>query len=727
MSNTNFVKDMKRIDWYLQWAVPLDSYVNTPEEQELVTKFTALYAMAKGAKENNALVNSENITKWRKAYYGTLSALDADGKEITDPDQRTRQLRKLVYEFVEAKIDNNIPLPKMTPRVKTDLPLVQRTEDYLKYNIDNIFSKYVNDRSERSTYVDGTSWYKVWWDSLDNHPDHSGTVKIDVCLADQIVPQPGVSDWRQLEYVFELQQISLARVWDLFHRRITPISSDTSMTANKNEQVDMSTITMITCYYLNEDRVVGRFAWAQHSQQVICNEEYWQIRKLRKCTKCGEIIPQALVCPVCGSKSFRYDVAENEILDRDIMEVYNPYEVGETNDESQKEHWSKRVFASKGTEIPYYVVRQLPFVPRPAISSIESLYGISEAGVLLDLQDVANKFYTKLTDKTLDSSTVLTKPVRIKIDNSAGRGIKVLNVRSAEEAAMVQTKQIAADTSQDILAANMIYESARASSGVTESYQGKYDASATSGKAKEFAAMQTAGRIESLRIMKAAAFSGLYELVLKYLLAFSDGEQKFVKVLPNGNVEEESWSKYMFLDKDKYGQFYYRDDFKFSSDPAATLETNRVGMWQEIQSEFVQGAMGDPADPRTLELFWNMMDQYQYPLAKTVLAGIKDNAQHLPPQIEQLIMQNPQILQQVIAQFQQAGMLDGGATKSASDNAGAPTGSGDNRGGARPNSGPEGNGATHSANVDRTNERNRSKNQQFKDAVQGTQSGGSVQ
>ena len=66
MSDKNSVKDMKRIDWYLQWAVPLDSYVNTPEEQELVTKFTALYAMAKAAKENNPLVNSENITKWRK-------------------------------------------------------------------------------------------------------------------------------------------------------------------------------------------------------------------------------------------------------------------------------------------------------------------------------------------------------------------------------------------------------------------------------------------------------------------------------------------------------------------------------------------------------------------------------------------------------------------------------------------------------------------------------------
>ena len=192
------------IDMYLQWSVPIDSYVNTPEEQILLNKFVALFSIAKGAKESNALANDENIAKWRKAYYGTLGALNKDG---SISKRKSRQLRKIAYEFVESKIDNNIPLPKMSPKYKSDLPLVQVTEDYLKYNIDNIFSKYLNDRSERSTYVDGTSWYKVWWDSLENSYETSGTVKVDVCLADQIVPQPGVSDWRQLEYILSLIHI----------------------------------------------------------------------------------------------------------------------------------------------------------------------------------------------------------------------------------------------------------------------------------------------------------------------------------------------------------------------------------------------------------------------------------------------------------------------------------------------------------------------------------------
>ena len=111
-------------------------------------------------------------------------------------------------------------------------------------------------------------------------------------------------------------------------------------------------------------------------------------------------------------------------------------------------------------------------------------------------------------------------------------------------------------------------------------------------------------------------------------------------------------------------------------------------MWQETQDKFVQGAFGAPNDPRTLKLFWNTMNSLQYPLATIALAGIKESEQHLPFEVEQAIMQNPQLMQMISQILTQS----------------------DGRGGARPNSGPKGNGATHPANVERTNERNRANN-----------------
>lgn len=665
---------LTRVDMYLQRNIA-DQYVNTEEENELVDKFAELYSLALSAQQNTEEANPKNLAKWRKAYYGTLNALTKDGEEST---RKGRSLRKMVYELIESKIDNSIPMPKIRPRYKTDLPLVSVTENYLKFEVDGIFTKYLNDRSERATYVDGTSWYKVWWDSLDNTHERSGNVKIDLCRVDQIVPQPGVSDYRQLEYIFERKEISLTRIWDLYHRRIIPTEANTNV------------IEVISCYYLNKDRVVGLFMYAPHSRQVICNEEDWQIRKLRTCTVCGTVNPTGDTCRNCGSKTFKYENATEEILENDLEEIYNPYDVGETDDESEREHYKSRVFLTAGTKIPFYKITQLPFIPRPAISSLDNIYGTSEVKVTLESQDAINKLLTKALEKTMKSGTILTKPEKLKIGDSDDT-IKVLSVRTTEEAAMVQSRAVVADTSQDLVMAATLYESGKASSGVTESFQGAKDSSATSGKAKQYAAVMTAGRIESLRVMKSAAFAGLYELVLKYLLAFSDEPRKFVRVLPNGSQKEEVWNKYMFLDKDKYGNIYYRDDLRFDSDPASTLSQNRAQMWQETQDKFVQGAFGNPADPRVLELFWNIMDSLQYPLAKVVLAGIKENSQHLPPEVEQMIMNNPE-LQALIVQTLQS--------------------SGEQRGGARPNSGPVGNGATHASNVERTNERNRSLNRE---------------
>jgi hypothetical protein len=666
------VGKFSRIDLYLHDNVK-KYYNNTDAENELVAKFSALYSMAKSAQDKDQFANPKLIEKSRKAYLGTLKALNRDGEESK---REGRQLRKMIFELVESKVDNSIPMPKMQARYKTDLPVIDITEHYLKFEMDRILTKYINDKSERSTYVDGTGWYKVCWDSMNSTHKRSGDVMLDFFTIDQITPQPGVDNYKELEYIFERKEVSMSRIWDLYGRLIKPSNETNNM------------VEIISCYYLNENHIVGLFIWAPSTMQVICNEEDWQIRKLRRCKNCDTINPIATECKLCGHTKFEYSNAMEEILDEDLQEIYNPYDVGETNDPKKKDEYKSRLFASKGTEIPFYHVRQLPFVPRPAVSAMDSIYGISEAFINIEGQDMYNKVMTKAVDKTLKSGAVVTKPQKMKIGDD-DETFKIFGVKSAEEAQQVQAKQIVADTSQDILIAQLMYNDSKSASGVTDSFQGKQDSTATSGKAKQYAAAMSAGRIESLRVMKSAAFAGVYELIFKYLLAFSDEQRKFVRILPDGSKEEQCWNKYMFLDKDDAGQYYYRDDFIFGTDAASTLSQNRVQMWQETQDKFIQGALGNPADPRTMKLFWHMMEEFQYPLAKTAVAGIEDMEQHLPPELEQMIMQNPQILQVI------QGLISQGA---------------DGRGGARPNSGPDGNGATHSANVERTNERNRAQN-----------------
>lgn len=646
------------------------AYCNTPSEVVRLNKFVSLYEMTKSAAEDHLECSPKNLDKWRKAYRGILNALTTEGEESK---RKSRQLRKVAYEIVESIVDNSVPMPRMKPRYKTDIPVVGITEDFLKFEVDRALTKICNDRSERSVYIDGTGWYKVWWDSLDHTHDRSGDIKIDFCAVDQIYPQPGVKDYHQLEYLFERQSVSISKIYELYGRYITPINETTNV------------VDIVNCYYLNDDGIVGVFSWAEASQQVIRDEESWQIRKVRKCTHCGKVVPEAARCPDCFESSFKYEVADVEVLDQPLQEVYNPYDAGEVTDPAKKDEYSSRVFMQQGETVPFYVLRQLPFIPRPAISNVDTLYGMSVVNIILDMQDMINKVYTKAVDKTLKSGAVVTKPEKVKM-NETDESFKVIGVRSQEEATMFQVKQIMADTSQDMAIAATMYDSAKSSSGITDSFQGKRDTTALSGKAKAYSVMQSEGRIESLRVMKSAAFAGLYELVFKFLLAFSDEERKFVKIMPDGSQVEQVWNKYMFLDKDASNQVYYRDDFEFDTDTAATLSTNRQAMWEETTNKFIQGAFGNPSESRTLEAYWNMMDALQYPLSRTALAAIKENAQHLPEQVEQAIMQNPEIMAALQSMLQE----------------GAET-----RGGARPNSGPAGNGKTHAANVETTNLRNK--------------------
>lgn len=678
---------MDRIDLYLQ-AYANKQYENTDKENEMVAKVATLFSMAESYQQGIEYVNPQNLEMWRKAYLGTLNALDRNtGRESK---RKSRQLRKMIYELIESKVDNTIPMPRLTPRRRTDLDLVDVTENYLKFEMDRMLSEQENDRSERATYIDGTSWYKICWDSLDNSYERSGDLRVEVLLADQFIPEPGCRDYRLMDYCFEKSNMSVSRIYDLYGRLISPTDAGSN------------SVEVISYYYKNNDGIIGRFMYVRATSQVIAWDEDWQIRKVRKCKTCGVVNPLADHCRNCGGETFKFTNAETEVLEEDLIRLSNPYEEGETTDPTN--NVAQEVFLQAGTEIPYYHVRQLPFVPRLSVSSLDTIYGVSEVSILLEMQDTVNKILTKMAEKIMKSGTVVTKPQNMKV-NDTDDTFKIMGVKTAEEAAMVQAKQILADVSQDIAGAQLFYESARASSGITESYQGKHDATATSGKAKEIAAMQSAGRLESLRVMKSAAFAGVYELMFKYLLAFSDETRRFVKILPDGSTEEMMWNKYMFLRKDKYGGLYYADDFAFSTDPAATLSNNRVQMWQETLQQFTMGTFGSPQDPRVLQLYWTIMDTMQYPLAKLALAGVESNAQHLPPDIEQALMQNPDILTTAAALIE---------------------GQGDQRGGARPNSGPEGNGQTHAANVNKTNMRNAAATERMSGTNAAQMTGGNI-
>ena len=131
--------------------------------------------------------------------------------------------------------------------------------------------------------------------------------------------------------------------------------------------------------------------------------------------------------------------------------------------------------------------------------------------------------------------------------------------------------------------------------------------------AKEFQAAQSAGRLESKRVMKAAAYAELFELMFKFQLAYSDEPRSVSYRDHKGDVVYETFNRYDFLKQDADGAWYWNDDFLFSVDSNEALEQNRTAMWQETRMNLQSGAFGNPTEIETLILFWSKMEELHYP------------------------------------------------------------------------------------------------------------------
>ena len=207
---------------------------------------------------------------------------------------------------------------------------------------------------------------------------------------------------------------------------------------------------------------------------------------------------------------------------------------------------------------------------------------------------------------------------------------------------------------------SQVYEEARQIIGITDSFQGRTDRTATSGKAKEFAAAQSAGRLESKRVMKDAAYAALFEAMFKFKLAYTDEPRPVVSNDIHGNAQYETFNRYDFLEQDAAGEWCWNDQFLFSCDTSAPLASNREAMWQETRMNLQTGAFGDPAQIQTLILFWTKMELLHYPGAGETRAYLEEelHKQQLQQQMAMQMQMAQQQMQQAQMQRQQNDGLD---------------------------------------------------------------------
>ena len=279
--------------------------------------------------------------------------------------------------------------------------------------------------------------------------------------------------------------------------------------------------------------------------------------------------------------------------------------------------------------------------------------------MIRDQQNTINRLEQKIIDRLMKAGTRITLPDRPELRTDPEDGERWF-IGNAADKNVIGLYDFSGDLEYELAYLAQAYEEARQILGITDSFQGRKDPTATSGVAKEYSAAQAAGRLESKRVMKNAAYAMLFELMFKYWLAYSDEPRPVSFKNFKGETEYEEFNRYDFLEQDSDGQYYWNDDFLFSCDTSAPLASNREAMWQETRMNLQTGAFGDPTRTDTLVLFWGKMEELHYPGAGTTKKYLEDKLER-----EMQQAQAAQLQAQQMAQLQQAQQMGGAAPQAA--------------------------------------------------------------
>ena len=349
------------------------------------------------------------------------------------------------------------------------------------------------------------------------------------------------------------------------------------------------------------------------------------------------------ICPYCGASS--WEEAEEE-----YEEIYLPIVRSDGTEipgmvsrqvpsETQTDEMGLPIMetAMQPTRVPFYKPDIYPVILQKNVSVYGKFLGDSDIDKIADQQNTTNRIEAKIIDKLCKSGSYITLPdeASIKVDAD---DMKIIRPGDAATKSLIDVYDLQGNVQYDLVYLNQVYEEARQMIGITDSFQGRADRTATSGKAKEFAAAQSAGRLESKRVMKDAVYAALFEAMFKFRLAYTDEPRPVVSNDIHGNTTYETFNRYDFLEQDDAGRWCWNDRFLFSCDTAAPLASNREALWQETRMNLQTGAFGDPTSPQTLILFWMKMEMLHYPGAGETRAYLEEELkkQQMAMQMQQM-------------------------------------------------------------------------------------------
>lgn len=574
------------------------------------------------------------LTRHAEQYKGS-SKIDGSSVEAT-------HVWNITYELIESQITTYLPNPSVSPKMQSEKNErnAKSIETLLKNKRDELPFERLNDMDERySPIYGGSIWLVEWDDSITTH-NSVGDVKISCLSPMHFIGQPNIYDIKDMEYcfiTFETTKEDISRKYG--------VTLETAYETESESYADDRTATLWVCYYKNDDDKICEYIWSGDTELLDIDDYY--ARKKRICKHCGK---RKELCK-CDSPTYELKNLEYEELERDVAltdgsvipAMCEVIKDGQIVFEMQKrqalEADGNMAFENVGglllpltvdvpvpkmqkTRLPFYMPNVFPIVIRKNISEEDSLLGQSDCDVIRPQQQALNKIESRILQKMLRSGVFPIVPDDFTGDLDNSVFTKVFRAKP-NTYSLYGRLDLQVDVSRDIAEAERIYDHAKRILGITDSYQGQYDGSAQSGKAKQLQIQQAAGRLDSKRQMKNAAYSEIDQVIFQYYLAYADEPRPAVYRDAQGNLQNYIFNRYDFIERDEAGEWYYNDQYIFSADASVDVEKSRELLWQENRQNFQSGAYGDPALSETQLIFWQNMERTHYPFANDNVERIK--------------------------------------------------------------------------------------------------------
>lgn len=580
----------------------------------------------------------DDMDRRERAYKGSRVL---DIRVAGDRKRKANHVRNLTAEIIEAQVNSSIPQPKVAAKHQKDEKKAKIIEDMLRNELNRLPFEMLNDQQERTVPIQGGGMFLVEWDNTQRSHTTVGELNVSLLHPKQVIPQDGVySGIEDMDYII----LKIPQTKEYIRRRYNVRVKDESeqepdIKSESNVSPADDMVTQYIAYYRNSKGGIGLYSWVNDIELEDLDD--YQARRVQRCTVCGEAKPlEGGKCPKCGSSKWTAEAQEYETLSNPVKRSDGSEIPAAVVDMATLE--------VKPTRIPYYQPNIYPIILQKNVSLFGEFLGDSDVDKVRDQQNTCNRIESKIVEKLVKSGSYMVLPDDASIRADA-EDMKVIRPGNAGNAQLISVKDMQGNISQDLTYLAQVYEEARQIIGITDSFQGRRDSTATSGTAKEFAAAQAAGRLESKRVMKDAAYAALFEAMFKFKLAYADEPRPVLARDMNGDTVYEEFNRYDFLEQDKTGEWYWNDQFLFSCDTTAPLANNREAMWQETRTNLQSGAFGDPTDLQTLILYWTKMEQLHYPGSSETKAFMEMRYQQ---QLQAQAIQQQQMMQ-MQAQAQQ--------------------------------------------------------------------------